>query len=48
MPAETRFADSNPNIHTAQDTLDKLSMEHSIQYAKIALSFAVELGLTGA
>jgi len=46
MPAETRFSDSNPNIHTAQDTLDKLSREHSIQYAKIALSFAVELGLT--
>jgi len=45
LPAEGRFADSNPNIHTARDTLDKLSLEHGIEYAKIGLAFLVELGL---
>jgi len=47
FPFETRFSDLNPNIHTDRDTLDKLDMEHSIEFAKIGLAFAVELGLTG-
>jgi len=47
FPFETPFNQLNPHIHTAQDTLDKLSMEHAIEFAKVALSFVVELGLTG-
>jgi len=46
MPFEARMSDSNPYIHSAQDTLNKLSLEHAIEFAKIGLSFVVELGLT--
>jgi len=47
FPFETRFSDLNPNIHTDRDTLDKLDLEHSIEFAKLGLAFVVELGLTG-
>jgi len=47
FPFETTFNSLNPHIHTAQDTLDKLSMEHAVEFAKIGLSFVVEMGLTG-
>lgn len=45
MPAEGPFSESNPNIHTSRDTLDKLNMEHAVQYARIAVGFAVEMSL---
>ncbi|QYJ75169.1 M20/M25/M40 family metallo-hydrolase [Shewanella sp. FJAT-52076] len=46
MPFESRFNDYNPHIHTAQDTLDKLdpTMEHALNFAKLASSYLVELG----
>lgn len=43
LPAESRFEDTNPVMHSAQDTIDKLSITHMTDYAKIATAFAVEL-----
>jgi len=45
FPFEGRFSDSNPFIHSASDTLSRLSMEHGLEFAKIGLSFLVELSL---
>jgi len=36
---------TNPNIHTTRDTIDRLSMEHSVEFAKIGIAFAVEMSL---
>jgi len=33
----------NPYMHSSQDTVDKLDMTYSLEFAKLALSFAVEL-----
>lgn len=43
LPAESRFEDTNPVMHSSQDTMDKLSLTHMTDYAKIATAFAVEL-----
>lgn len=43
LPAESRFEDTNPVMHSSQDTIDKLSITHMTDYAKIATAFAVEL-----
>ncbi|BFZ62994.1 Leucine aminopeptidase 1 [Saitoella coloradoensis] len=40
---ESTFDDSNKNIHTTEDTIDKLSFEHMFQHAKLTAAFAVEL-----
>jgi leucyl aminopeptidase len=42
-PTEASYRDSNPNLHTQNDTIDKLSMEHMGDFAKLAVAFAVEL-----
>jgi len=47
FPFETPFGQHNPNIHTASDTIDKLSLEHAIEFVKLGLSLVVELGSTG-
>lgn len=43
MPAEARFEDSNPAMHSSSDTMDKLSLSHMTDYAKIGTAFVVEL-----
>ena len=43
MPAESRFEDTNPSLHSSRDTIDKLSIEHMTDYAKIATAFTVEM-----
>lgn len=43
FPFETEFSNINPNIHSPQDTLDKISTEHAREFAKVALAFLVEL-----
>jgi bacterial leucyl aminopeptidase len=45
MPFETVFGDDNPVIHSADDTVeaDGFSWDHSFEYAKLAVAFAVEL-----
>jgi leucyl aminopeptidase len=43
IPAEARFEDTNPVMHSSRDTIDKLNKEHMTDYAKIATAFVVEL-----
>ncbi|KAI8342263.1 hypothetical protein BC941DRAFT_412285 [Chlamydoabsidia padenii] len=40
---ESAFEDSNHYIHTSDDTIDKLSFDHMLEFAKVASGFAVEL-----
>ncbi len=49
MPAEALFDDSNPYIHTGNDTISKSgnNANHALKFAKLALTFAVELGSDG-
>jgi leucyl aminopeptidase len=35
--------DTNPNIHTARDTIDKLHMDNAVEYVKAGVAFLVEL-----
>jgi len=44
FPFEGPFSSSSPWIHTAEDTLDKYSLEHGLEFAKIALGYIIELG----
>jgi leucyl aminopeptidase len=43
MPSEAAFQNFNHDIHTSGDTMDKLSLDHMINYAKLTIAFAVEL-----
>ncbi|KAF5383810.1 hypothetical protein D9615_003819 [Tricholomella constricta] len=47
FPFETRFGDHNPTIHSASDTTAAtgFSWSHSLEYAKLAVAFAYELGI---
>jgi leucyl aminopeptidase len=49
MPAEALFEDTNPHLHTANDTIAQSgnNANHALKFAKLALSFAVELGSDG-
>lgn len=49
MPFESSFAADNKNIHTANDTLANSDSTgaHSLKFARLGLSFAVELGNDG-
>jgi hypothetical protein len=46
MPFESKMNSYNPHIHTQNDTSDKLdaSAEHALNFAKLAMSFAIEMG----
>jgi len=44
-PFEALEGNENPSIHTPNDVLDKLQMEHAIEFANVALGFMVELSL---
>jgi leucyl aminopeptidase len=45
MPAEARFADTNPALHTPNDTLAMSgnSAAHAIKFARLGAAFAIEL-----
>lgn len=43
MPAEAAFENTNPVLHTSEDTMDKLSINHMTDYVKLGVAFAVEL-----
>lgn len=43
MPAESAYEDTNPSIHSSNDTMEKLSLDHMTDYTKLAVAFAVEL-----
>jgi len=40
---EGLFSNSNPYIHTVNDVLSRLDMEHSLEFAKLGVGFAVEM-----
>ncbi|QRV74533.1 Peptidase family M28 protein [Ceratobasidium sp. AG-Ba] len=46
FPFETTFGNDNPNIHSTRDTtsVTGFSWAHSLEFAKLAAAFAVELG----
>jgi len=41
---ESTFSSSNPYIHTASDTLNRLTATHAVEFAKLALAFQIEMG----
>ena len=43
MPFEAKMGNDDPYIHTAQDTMDLLSLNHMTNFAKLGVAFAVEL-----
>ncbi|VVC76743.1 Bacterial leucyl aminopeptidase [Aquicella siphonis] len=43
FPFESSFGNDDPYIHTAQDTMDVLSLSHITDFAKLGVAFAVEL-----
>ncbi|KQV88625.1 leucyl aminopeptidase [Massilia sp. Root351] len=49
MPFETSFSQDNPYIHTANDTYANSGnqADHALKFARLGLSFAVELGSDG-
>ena len=50
MPFESSFSGDNKNIHTANDTFANSggTANHSLKFARLAASFAIELGSDGA
>jgi len=46
FPFETPFGQRNPYIHSTQDTISKLDANHWLEFAKLGLSFLVELSAT--
>lgn len=45
FPCESNFDDHNPYIHTANDTMEHLNLEHMTNFTKLAIAFALELAL---
>lgn len=45
FPCESSFEEHNPYIHSSSDTMSLLSLEHMTNFSKLALAFAIELGL---
>jgi bacterial leucyl aminopeptidase len=43
FPCETSFEDHNDKIHSAEDTMDRLTPEHMANFSKLGLAFAIEL-----
>eukprot|EP01096_Ripella_sp_DP13-Kostka_P007466 TRINITY_DN2715_c0_g1_i4.p1 TRINITY_DN2715_c0_g1~~TRINITY_DN2715_c0_g1_i4.p1 ORF type:complete len:394 (-),score=177.03 TRINITY_DN2715_c0_g1_i4:52-1209(-) len=46
FPFESIFEDRNPFIHSTKDTLANADLDHGLEFAKVALGFAVELSAT--
>ncbi|KAH7014221.1 uncharacterized protein B0I36DRAFT_255752 [Microdochium trichocladiopsis] len=40
---EASFSDSNPNIHSVRDTIDKVNFPHVLEHGKLILGFMYEL-----
>lgn len=43
FPVEASFNTDNPTIHTSQDKIELLSLQHMTDFAKLGTAFAVEL-----
>jgi len=46
FPFESQFEQSNPYVHTSNDTLAQLNLNHGLQFARLGLGFIVELAAT--
>lgn len=47
MPAEARFNEINPNIHTRNDVVSaEMNFEHALKFAQLAFAYAVETAST--
>jgi len=46
FPYSEIIGHDNPHAHTPQDTIDRLSFEHGLRFARLSLAFLVELGLS--
>jgi len=44
-PSATTLDNDNPYIHTAQDSLTILNLDHQVNFTKLGLAFVAELGL---
>lgn len=44
-PSATTLDDDNPYIHTAEDKLEIINLEHMVNFTKLGLAFVAELGL---
>lgn len=44
-PSATTLDNDNPYIHTSDDTLDILNLEHMVNFTKLGLAFIAELGI---
>lgn len=42
IPAEAEFNQSNPYMHSSEDSIDKLSQSHMLKFAKLGLAFVIE------
>ncbi|MCL5272688.1 MAG: M20/M25/M40 family metallo-hydrolase, partial [Gammaproteobacteria bacterium] len=42
FPCESNFDEHNPYIHSSDDTMSLLSLEHMTNFSKLALSFVIE------
>lgn len=43
FPCESSFDEHNPYIHSENDTIDLINLEHMTNFSKLALAFAIEL-----
>lgn len=44
-PSATTLDNDNPYVHSSEDKLDIVNLEHMVHFAKLGLAFATELGL---
>jgi len=45
FPFEADFGSANPRIHTANDLINILSVDHGAEFVKVAVGYTVELSL---
>ena len=46
MAFECENLDANTNIHSSKDTIDTIDFDHAIEFSKVAIGFAYEVGNT--
>lgn len=44
-PSATTLDDDNPYVHTSEDRLEIINLEHMVHFTKLGLAFAIELSL---
>lgn len=44
-PSATTLEDDNPYVHTSEDKLEIINLEHMVNFTKLGLAFVAELGL---